>query len=1500
MCSRNMSKNLNSDSRIGTTASFLIPGKRFNDYRVCVLLKSKGYLCKDSVKYISLEGVETDNYFIYDQQQNVIRLAHKKYFCKTLRENEGKCKVISERGLVILVIHFVKESYHATHQGLFSFISEVKGMMTMLDDLSSLKDKIIAFAGDNGKDCIALICDLIALFGSAFSEAQLTFSSLSSFLLNIVSIVLRVSSLKDKFDSPKLQFDFNLDSLAWFFAGVGLPSFLVKRIKAFNDLTGKRVFDSDGVLSSLFDAVDLFLSILKWLSEFCDPFGVLSFLHSFLVHHFSFMDNFRLMRVINALHFKWARNSQVMLEPAYRQEVLDAFNKSMESMKFREFVNEDKRRMNKVIYDSFVGNIVRFVKSFDSATRLEPACIIFEGTPGCGKSVLMGNLTKVLSSPHINMSVYSHIIPSLDSAKDFYDDYEGQDVMVVDDIGQQGVSQWRTIINMVSSIKMGLDCAAADKKNTKFFTSKLILGTSNMCHNLHGLTKNDGISDIGALYRRIHDVRMSKRDVNGKIVYKAEYFKFDEVSGSWVNGFLPKWQPTAAKFNIPVMRESDDPLDILQWSLSLIKMVMCVNEDTMDVTGLTEGQINWAGDYYAKLQAGAKYDVGKDEVKFEIQKEETWQMICKEYFLYVKQFLRDSVSKFSNIVKRCMKFFMGTKVTKDELEAIWSEEFGIDFSVHGAKLQCVACQGPIFFVFYALVALLCVSGLGYLVYSPIKNWLFSSDRKAHAKRMDKLFGKMQSLDSFVSSDSGLANSSKHVRYMEIRRKVHNYHSSGVAIGQCIVSGKRIFTNAHYFGEDITVSLARNWECAKNNTFELEHAPCKVVSIDLNFDWMVLEIQVPCNVYPLARSYFNSPARNFSVAPTAACFVTPESVIPLRNEWKFVSATQVGKVPKPLEVFINMPTTLEDFKTGKFSKVKYTEGQFMQYGISEAGLCGCPIVDNLGCLVGLHFAGTDKFGMGMVYSSDMVGKIKDLLLVNYSGVDAPPIWKDLPDGYAGMRLDASGLKISAPMEKTNLTETGINPDIFGSELLEYGLKVPPVFVDEEGKTVLQKMGMKSFGRTTVVASDELEFARTVVESMLPDVIYDLSREETAFGCEGIAGLNKDSVNGYGYLSQDKRDYFDFDNKVISKEFNDIMDMFEKDCVNGTVKLEQILAKECLKDELRPVEKSVKPRTFRIMPLHHIFATKLCLGNLMKHIVDNRWENGICIGFNPYVDFDRLYKELAHLNCFDGDFGNWDGGCNPLIQDMVNDVVFSRYKGNHKEMLRVILDSIVRNFVLMKDALYLTTHSMPSGSWVTALFNSLINRSLTAICYYRNCKRLGITPKLLPCLSIRDFVIGDDKIVGVPKCLKDVVNAFTMKELAESLNMRYTDGTKGEITSAFKPLNECVFVKRNFRYHTRLNKMVGALSLQTLMNTVLWYDQTRDASEVMDGKFTVLQFESYLHERQDLVDKVELELKRLGYPHRRFSESTIKSTMTNETNVYWDFISASGKLYQAEVV
>lgn len=118
MCSRIVQCVIETNSKLnnndnGTTASFLIQRERFCDYVVCRLLKK--YLLRSSVKYVSLLGVEENVngvvYYIFDQQRNVIRAAHKNYFMKQVQKSYlYSGKVLSGQGVTVLLINRVVEA----------------------------------------------------------------------------------------------------------------------------------------------------------------------------------------------------------------------------------------------------------------------------------------------------------------------------------------------------------------------------------------------------------------------------------------------------------------------------------------------------------------------------------------------------------------------------------------------------------------------------------------------------------------------------------------------------------------------------------------------------------------------------------------------------------------------------------------------------------------------------------------------------------------------------------------------------------------------------------------------------------------------------------------------------------------------------------------------------------------------------------------------------------------------------------------------------------------------------------------------------------------------------------------------------------------------------------------------------------------------------------------------------------------------------------------------
>jgi hypothetical protein len=91
---------------------------------------------------------------------------------------------------------------------------------------------------------------------------------------------------------------------------------------------------------------------------------------------------------------------------------------------------------------------------------------------------------------------------------------------------------------------------------------------------------------------------------------------------------------------------------------------------------------------------------------------------------------------------------------------------------------------------------------------------------------------------------------------------------------------------------------------------------------------------------------------------------------------------------------------------------------------------------------------------------------------------------------------------------------------------------------------------------------------------------------------------------------------------------------------------------------------------------------------------------------------------------------------------------------------------------------------------------------------------------------------------------------VKKVAEELGMNVTNGDKSQITESSRDLMKLNFLKRNIVYHPILRKYLGALSINTLFNTIQWYNadkvgETLTYDHLMKDKCNAVLIESYLH-------------------------------------------------------
>jgi hypothetical protein len=276
------------------------------------------------------------------------------------------------------------------------------------------------------------------------------------------------------------------------------------------------------------------------------------------------------------------------------------------------------------------------------------------------------------------------------------------------------------------------------------------------------------------------------------------------------------------------------------------------------------------------------------------------------------------------------------------------------------------------------------------------------------------------------------------------------------------------------------------------------------------------------------------------------------------------------------------------------------------------------------------------------------------------------------------------------------------------------------------------------------------------------------------------------------------------------------------------------------------------------------------------------------------------------CWDGDIGEWDASISPEIQDLLNDRVSRKFVGSLED--RVILERVlslsVQSWVVAGNKRMFKTHGILSGMWITNLFNSIINRCYTAGWYYREyVKRFGEEPTVSQFLrEIVDIVQGDDKIVGMRSkdlLAHEYLNAITMREYYESCGMTFTDGKKGLIDYKGKPLEDCSFLNRNFRFHDDLMKVVGPIDAETITNSLMWYKDDNEHDEIMQDKLLVFQREAYLMDPEigrNLVSIVAKSIQANKLAYRLVSEEYIRNMFLEDPNGAYDHTKrTNGKYY-----
>lgn len=1217
-------------------------------------------------------------------------------------------------------------------QGLAEIVSDIKELLVSVFGVFRTMVKVVQKCS-NMKTATALmdwLLDAILLLSDILTRRKV-------YGMNIIITLLRVFKLYK--DSP-LQAQ-SWQGLLVSLASFGVPVAVIDVVKRMSLLSNTKVLDDFSLFHQLISVcMDTLASFIETLGFAQSPIvkQVKEYGKDLIQHHSLLADIRDLCKMVK-------KDRRVFSESQFRGKIFSTHEKVSGNTILLDWGKTSPSVANEI---STIKELNKLALAYENNSRQEPLCLCFEGPPGTFKSTIMSLLLKAL-----NKSVYSHQVKSLMDGKDFYDQYDNQDIMLMDDLGAGGDSQFRFLVNLVSPIKYPLDCASEKLKDTKFFTSEAILFTTNKFSTIRSTTSGSGIVDLNAVKRRVLLID----------------FSHIKRKGDWIEGILKasefslEHKEYVPLFSIDIAPECDvsNKVKLLGWlsaiyELSIELKKSHVNNNTAS-NDLLEEIRKSATEWKSKTQSA--YDPYTGEGIFQSYMQHAYAVcssFVEERAAYFASYVPPTRTVMSNFVSKC------EEVSNDMI--IWGSIIGVSSIL-----------------------------LSYGLFT----YFFSQEQDTMQLQ------KEQDIRCQVVQGSTMAEAvAKQTFFIEF---VKPDGSKERATGT--VSGHFILAPWHAAKDCIRLSiLSKVADCRL-----LDNAPCTKVYEAYSNDLVILKIPetliVPFKSLVKVLDYKCDALRGHTL-------VTPYGCLPVVKRTAGCSILNIyGK----------------NFQLDDSNSFPYT--------YSMDGLCGSLLFDNATGVIGAHIAGNEQYGRALKWNAGVFSEVMSLLKGDRFLLDLD--FKDNGKLLSGTQLDAN-------FHQSTPKTTKIEPTVFSHMFPKHK---EPVDLSKYGPHTVKDVAKKSFAQVKEISQVELTFGLDYLSTLM-EPFSSLSEQDTVKGFDKVAKINMDKSTGIG-CDKDRSAYINFERgyytQLLRKEIKDIENnLLEEEHVN----LNLWIAKETLKDEVRSVTKNKEPRSFRVLRFPINVLCKQLTGEMVNNIIANKFSNGIMIGINPYSEWETLYNTVGHKakGLIAADIKKFDGGMLPQVQHGVVETILSFFQGTYKEkeLLKGILHNFINNPVAVNDDVYLTTHSMPSGCYLTAIMNSMVQKVYTAMWYKHQVPSATVTQYKS---DVYDAVYGDDKLCSV-RNKEDILNAITMRDYFQLIGLDLSTADKKEITQPFDSWEDINFLKRKFVFHPVLKRIMCPLIDETFYSMLAWWDTSKDFSDVIDGKLRSFTYESYLREDNDI--------------------------------------------------
>nr|AVM87442.1 polyprotein [Wenling fish picornavirus 1] len=341
----------------------------------------------------------------------------------------------------------------------------------------------------------------------------------------------------------------------------------------------------------------------------------------------------------------------------------------------------------------------------------------------------------------------------------------------------------------------------------------------------------------------------------------------------------------------------------------------------------------------------------------------------------------------------------------------------------------------------------------------------------------------------------------------------------------------------------------------------------------------------------------------------------------------------------------------------------------------------------------------------------------------------------------------------------------------------------------------------------------------------------AKDETAKNLVAATGINKSidpntAINGFGnsapidmstspgvkYVEQHltKRDLFNWDEEAqqwtmtpkLEHDVNKIISALK----NGHA-IETIFG-ATIKDEIIKNEKVAKgdSRCIEACSVDYVVAYRMIMGAIYERVYNTTaLSTGIAVGMNTDDEFHDIYTHLQAGKVIAIDYSKFDGSLSrELMKEAVQVLAVAH---EDPELVIRLHEPVVDSIHHVHDELWQVSGGMPSGAPCTSVLNSICNLLVVRTALY------GVagwpTPNTL-------VTYGDD-VLGVVDPMKDL--RYFCECVKDWFGMDCTSADKASTNIVTTP-GEATFLKRSFRPFPGTNRIVGVLSLPSMVQKIQW--------------------------------------------------------------------------------